>query len=124
MGGQPTIERTTEGGEQDADFPHEMAETTEGCEYLHKDEQKYPTHTAEDDICREAGCDEVARLAAVGFSYKHQHRRVERRTKVDETIDVGNGGGIQDEVQDSPYPKTYLLGNKGEDDTYCVYVEE
>ncbi len=64
-------------------------ETAEGGEYLHEDKQQYPTHTTEDNLGREAGCDEVACLAAVGFAHQHEHGRVEGGAEVDETIDVG-----------------------------------
>ena len=124
MNGKPTVERFAEGGKEYRYFPDEMAETAEGGEYLHEDEQQYPAHTTEDNLGREAGCDEVACLAAVGFAHQHEHGRVERGAEIDEAIDISYRHGIQDEIEHTSDAEAYFLRNQSQDGTNDVEVEK
>lgn len=124
MNGKPTVERFAEGGKEYRYFPDEMAETAEGGEYLHEDKQQYPAHTTEDNLGREAGCDEVACLAAVGFAHQHEHGRVERGAEIDEAIDISYRHGIQDEIEHTSDAEAHFLRNQSQDGTNDVEVEK
>ena len=112
---KPLVQWLAERREQYRNFPGEMSEAVGGGQYLYDDEQQYPSHATKDDRRGEACCDEVARLASIGFPHQHEHGRVERRAKVDKAIDVGDGSGVQGEVEYPSYPEAYFLRDESQD---------
>ena len=95
-----------------------------GHSHMDEDEQYYPPHPAEQHIDRQARREEVAHLAAIGFSHEHEHRWGERGVVIDKAVDIGQSCDVEDHIEQHFHPCPHLAWYESEQGREQVEVEE
>ena len=85
-----------------------------GHSHMDENEQHYPPHPAEQHIDRQARREEVAHLAAIGFSHEHEHRWGERGVVIDKAVDIGQSCDVEDHIEQHFHPCPHLAWYESE----------